>query len=85
MSKSRRLGEPRCFVIFDPETGVVVAGLRGSPFRLKQQMEAFPGCKVMRVLDLGSIAGARVEGGKLIPGQPREWKPLSPLRPRLIK
>ena len=68
MSKSPKLGQPRNFVVFDPETGDVVAGLRTSPFRLKKQMEKFAGMKVMRVDALKNIAGSRVENGIFIPG-----------------
>lgn len=68
MSKSPKLGNPRCFVIYDPETGRVIKGMRTAPFRLKQQMAAFPGMKVMRVAALRRVAGARVENGEYIPG-----------------
>lgn len=70
MSVSRRRGQPRDFVIFDPESGRVVAGVRTPAFRLKAQMAAFPGMKVMRVDGIRNIAGARVENGKFIPGEP---------------
>lgn len=77
MSKSPKLGTPRCFVIFDPETGRVIKGMRVPPFRLKQQMAAYPGMKVMRVDSLKNIPGSRVEDGVFIPGP--EPKPFDPL------
>lgn len=69
MSKSRRLGLPRCFVIFDPETGRIIKGVKCPAFRLKQQMRHHPGMKVMRVDSIDRIKGARVVDGKFIPGE----------------
>lgn len=66
----RKLGNPRCFVIFDPETGEVVKGMKTSPFRLKRAMQDHPGLKVMRVASIDRIRGSRVEDGVFIPGPP---------------
>lgn len=70
----KKLGPPRCFVIFDPETGRVIKGMKTAPFRLKKQMAAYPGCKVMRVDSIRNIAGSRVENGVFIPGPASERK-----------
>lgn len=68
MSRSPRLGPPRRFVIYDPETGAVIKGTEVPAYRLKQQMAAFPGMKVMRVASLARVSGGRVQGGRFIPG-----------------
>ena len=84
MSKSPKLGTPRCFVIYDPETGEVVKGMRVPAFRLKQQMAAYPGMRVMRVASISRVAGSRVEDGVFIPGpksSPPNGAPI-PLRNR---
>lgn len=65
MSKSHRLGPPRCFAVYDPETGRIIAGLRVPAYRLHQQMTAYPGMKIIRVASLRSIRRCRVVNGKI--------------------